>query len=88
MWYCKLCGTQSPTPTMCTGCGSFMLPCGHTVAPRQEQYQFVLMAHDQHVREFIGPFENVLAADQWWDQHRQQFPENMGYEVVLMEART
>lgn len=87
MWICAKCGTQAQVPDMCSGCGSMMRPFDEPV--KEVKYQFVLIAYllkggiDCH-----GPFDSVMAADQWWDNHAAKRVEYgwKDYEVVLMEA--
>lgn len=83
MWICAACGTQAQVPDMCSGCGSMMKPFGE---PKEVNYQFVLICPLDKGFECIGPFESVLAADMWWDEHRSHDAKAINYEVVLMEV--
>ena len=89
MWICAKCGTEAQQPETCSGCGSSMKPFGQP--PKEERYKFVLIAHFGKLKASIdcyGPFDSVLAADQWWDNHAASRVEYgwKDYEVVLMEA--
>lgn len=91
MWICARCGTEAQRPETCSGCGSSMKPFGVEETPKEVRYHFVLAmypAGKTRAIEFVGPFPDVMSADQWWDTHRSG-KEGYGYndyEVVLMEA--
>jgi hypothetical protein len=71
MWICAKCGTQAYQVEVCSGCGCIMnLPEDPTKPPPPKTYQFVLVVtlEDKTLAAF-GPFESVMAADQWQDAH-------------------
>lgn len=89
MWICAKCGTQAQIPDICSGCGSIMRPFDQP--KKEDRYKFVLAmypAGKTRAVEFVGPFPNVMQADQWWEQHRlgKEGYDYNDYEVVLMEA--
>lgn len=89
MWICARCGTEAQRPEICSACGSAMKPFDQPATPKEDRYQFVLIAFlTKGGTEAIGPFPNVTAADQWWDANaagrgRYGYKD---YEVSLMEA--
>lgn len=71
MWICARCGTQAQQIELCSGCGTAMRPLTATpIEPTPPKYQFMLVIHlpDKTLAAF-GPFESVMAADMWQDQH-------------------
>jgi hypothetical protein len=51
--------------------------------PREDRYQFVLVARLKDGTEVFGPFPNVMAADTYWDANYGSVYGT--YEVLLME---
>jgi hypothetical protein len=87
MWICARCGTEAQRPETCSGCGSAMKPFDQP--PKEDRYQFVMLAYTKDKTiDVIGPFPDVMTADQWWEAHQfeARFTGNYrDYEVVLME---
>lgn len=85
MWICAKCGTQAQQIEVCSGCGCLMTTPNQP--PKEERYQFVLIAHKGAVEDgfgVYGPFESVMSADMWANATLK----HTDYEVVLMEAPT
>ncbi len=88
-WFCATCNTQAPRPELCSGCGTPMRVLDHALP----NVQFMLCLGDQNgmwYYEYIGPFDSVLAADQWWmdHQHKEEFHMYSAYEVTPLRKPT
>ena len=90
MWICARCGTEARQPEVCSGCGSLMRSFDAQGGNPRPLVSFVLLVTDRkhHTTEAIGPFDSVLACDQWWDQHskEERFENCVALEPLLMEA--
>ncbi len=71
MWICARCGTQAQQIELCSGCGAIMRPLtANVVEPPPKKYQFMLVIHlEDKTMAAFGPFESVMAADEWQDIH-------------------
>jgi hypothetical protein len=69
MWICASCGTQAKQIELCSGCGVVMRSLDPPPPP-PKKYQFMLVVtfEDKTMAAF-GPFESVMAADTWQDEH-------------------
>ena len=71
MWICARCGTEAQRIEICSNCGSTMKPLQSVLdPPPPKKYQFMLVIHlEDKTMAAFGPFESVMAADTWQDEH-------------------